>query len=213
MAKRQNINSARDKLISLGACSDTESSITAINFIREIFDNIEVLIISKQAKTEDIYNSIKIDIDNVSYSNFRKILSRIRKERGIEIRKRSSNKIKSTTPLSTLKNENKNKSNLDKPKEDVTLIDENFISPLIKKDRSHYNSDDFKKEWDLVQKLLDQNIDDKFKQYQILNGNMEDIEGLNPKTLHGVQKLSEIVGTAEMRLHKRYQDLIKLTRK
>ena len=100
----------------------------------------------------------------------------------------------------------------DEIKENITLIDEDFISPLAEKNRDHYTREDYEKEWELVQKLLDQNKEDKFKRYRILNGNMKDIEGLNPKTLHGVQKLSEIVNSAEIRLRRHQRDLIKFTR-
>ena len=215
------LNNSSKKIINAKAAldslykTDNENIInneSEIDIIRNLFDDI-IKLRKRRIKLECIYQSLVDSGINITFSNFTTALSRIRKERGIEIRKRSSNKVKITTPLSNLKNENKSKSNLDKPKEDVTLIDENFISPLAEKDRSHYTSDDFKKEWSLVQNLLDQNREDKFKQYQILNRNMSDIEGLNPKTLNGVIKLSEIVGTAEMNLHQRYKDLINLTRK
>ena len=185
-----------------------------IDIIRNLFDDI-VKLRKRRIKLECIYQSLVDSGINITFSNFTTALSRIRKERGIEIRKRSSNKVKSTTPLSlsepkpTLKSES---NNLGETKDDINLIDDGFISPLAEKDRSHYTSDDYQAELDLLEKLISENNRDKHKMYRILNGDLDDIKQFDLNTVSGRRQCHAVVNRLLNRERRKYLELIRIVK-
>jgi hypothetical protein len=212
-ADKTNLSQARAKLQNLKFQGESSPSIAVISFIRELFDEINDIIVSKSAKTQDIYDSIKPEIESISYSHFTTILSQIRKERGITPRKRKLKTSNTTTPLpkqKTRKLGEQETPNRPMPNIDHIVIDENFISPLIDKDRIDYTSEDYQTEWDLVEQLLKTHEKSDIKMYRILNGDINDIKEYNLNTVGGRrQSYTKVSNLLDVK-KRHYQDLIRI---
>ena len=169
---------------------------SSIERIRELFDDIEKLR-QRKYKLSVILHSINNSGMNLSMVHFKTILSRIRKEKGFQLRNRTNNnKIKSVHN----QNEIKQPTVADNGKLlDVTL------SPLQRNDidKSHYTPDDWANEWELIMAIYKSNKDLKWK-YQVLGGNINDVEHLTD-SLKDIRVISDKTSNLFRQQHNEYK--------
>jgi hypothetical protein len=204
VATFQDIKNAKSKLSAFDNQENQEVNLNATNAIRELFDDIELIIKSKKAKTENIYDAIKDDIDNISYSHFRTILSTIRKERKTE---------NLTTPLPLPKTD-KIVISPKRPSDRSSTVNMNEIILQQEIDRSNYTTEDWANEWNAISKQL-QGEKDIRKHYLILGGKSEDIEPYSfnervtsqdrKKTNANIEAISKLTSQLYSEVSRRYK--------
>lgn len=205
MTSQKNINNAKSKLSSLLESKNEEDLIlSTTSIIRELFNDIEPLIRTKAVKTEEIYLTIKSDINNISYSSFRTILSKIRKEKGIQLRNRSNNKIKSAIKPIIKPVHNQNEIKQPTVADNGKLLDVT-LSPLQRNniDKSHYTPDDWANEWELIMDIYKSNKDLKCK-YQAMGGDINDVIHLT-NSLKDIRIISDKTSTLFRQHHNEYK--------
>ena len=202
---KNNIESTREKLNELRKKNQQDEMITVTNFIREIFDDIHQIIISREAKTEDVYNTIKSDIGDISYDNFRDILRRIRKEKGIRLRKRTPKTQKSTTPLPLLKTD---KSVVQSKKPSDKLSDVNMDEIILQQeiDRSKYTVNDWSREWDSILSQY-KSVRTPKEKYVVLGGDPKDVEKYTD-SLSDIRIVSNMATNLFTRISNQYRRII-----
>ncbi|MCD9531661.1 hypothetical protein [Photobacterium carnosum] len=179
MASKSNIENAKSNLKALKKIHATDQiNETIINTIRTLFDDIESIRKSK-VKVEYIYESIKNDIGNISYNVFTATLSKIRKEKGIQLRNRANNnKIKSSVKPIIKSVHNQNEIKQSTVADNGKLFDVT-LSPLQRNDidKSHYTPDDWANEWELIMDIYKSNKDVKWE-FQVMGGDINEIKHL-----------------------------------
>ncbi|MCD9538963.1 hypothetical protein [Photobacterium carnosum] len=205
MASKSNIENAKSNLNALKKNHATDQiNETIINTIRTLFDDIESIRKSK-VKVEYIYESIKDDIGNISYNVFTATLSKIRKEKGIQLRNRSNNnKIKSAIKPIIKSVHNQNEIKQPTVANNGKLLDVT-LSPLQRNDidKSHYTPDDWANEWELIMDIYKSNKDLKWK-YQVLGGNINDVEHLTD-SLKNIRVISDKTSNLFRQQHNEYK--------
>ncbi|MCF2245864.1 hypothetical protein [Photobacterium iliopiscarium] len=169
---------------------------SSIERIRELFDDIENLR-KRKYKLSVILHSINNSGMNLSMSHFKTILSRIRKEKGINrTNNRNGNIDKSLK---------KDKQNINKLVDTEKPIDVR-VSPLQRNDidKSHYTSDDWANEWELIMDIYKSNHKNLKYQYQAMGGDINDVIHLT-NSLKDIRIISDKTSTLFRKYYNEYK--------